>query len=289
MRVTIRRSIIYLVALFVLVWTVIPIYWLFNMTFMHRVEMVTIPTHLYPHTPTTNNLRAVLGYTSVGLDGKTVPPSGHARMIKLGLRNSVFVASIVTILTIIIAMPVAYAIGRLNFRYKTPLLVAILGARSYPPIAVVIPFFIMFLRLGILGTIHGLVIVYLSASVPLAVWVMMGFFGSLPQGAEWEARVDGCTRWQAFVKVLLPMSMPGLAATAIISFLSVWNEFNFAWILAGGSKATTLPVEVSGMFVLTFGSVNEAAAATALAILPPLLLAYFFQGYIKNLNIVNPL
>jgi multiple sugar transport system permease protein len=259
------------------------------MTFMHRVEMVTVPTHLYPHVPTLNNLRAVLGFNSIGLDGKEVLPSGHARMIKLGLRNSVLIASLVTVLTIIISMPVAYAMGRLNFRYKTPLLAAILGARSYPPIAVVIPFFILYLRLGLLGSIRGLVIVYLSASVPLAIWIMMGFFGSLPQSAEWEARMDGCTRWQAFTRVLMPMSLPGLAATAIISFLSVWNEFNFAWILAGGSNATTLPVEVSGMFVLTFGSPNEAAAATAIAILPPLLLAYFFQGYIKNLNIVNPL
>jgi multiple sugar transport system permease protein len=210
-------------------------------------------------------------------------------MIKLGLVNSFIISSIATILTIIIAMPVAYAMGRLNFPRKTFLLVAILGARSYPPIAVVIPFYMMFLRLNLLGTIHGLVLIYLSGTVPLAVWVMMGFFGSLPRSAEWEARMDGCTRWQAFTKVLLPMSLPGLAATAIISFLMVYNEFNFAWILAGGSKATTLPVAISGMFVLTFGSPNEAAAATALAILPPLLLAYFFQGYIKNLNIVNPL
>jgi multiple sugar transport system permease protein len=184
---------------------------------------------------------------------------------------------------------VAYAMGRLRFKHKNGILFAILGSRSYPPIAVVIPFFMLYQRIGLNGTHLGLVIIYLSATVPLAVWVMMGFFSSLPRSVEHEARIDGCTRWRAFTKVLLPMSGPGLAATAIISFLSVWNEFNFAFFLAGGSRATTLPPEIAGMFVLTYGSVTEAAAVTTLAVVPPLVLAYLFQGRFKNLNIVNPL
>ncbi len=284
-----RGILIYSLAALILVWTLVPIYWLLNMTLMYRVEMVTLPTHLYPHTPTLSNFQRVLGFASQSPTGETMPPSGHAEMIKLGLANSLILSCVVTILTVIIAMPVAYALGRLTFKHKNALLFAILGSRSYPPIAVVIPFFMLYLRLGLTGTHQGLVLIYLSATVPLAVWVMMGFFSSLPRSAEQEARIDGCTRWQAFSRVLLPMSWPGLAATAIISFLSVWNEFNFAFFLAGGSKATTLPPEVAGMFVLTYGSVNEAAAATALAIVPPLVLAYIFQGRIKSLNIVNPL
>jgi multiple sugar transport system permease protein len=289
MRGLTRNVVIYGFAILVLVWTVVPIYWLLNMTFMHRVEMVTVPTHLYPHEPTTFNFRRVLGFSSLDPSGNIVPPSGHSEMIRLGLMNSLILASTATVLTIFISMPVAYAMGRLKFKYKNSLLFAILGSRSYPPIAVVIPFFMLYQNLGLIGTHHGLVIIYLSATVPLAVWVMMGFFSSLPRSVEQEARLDGCTRWQAFTRVLLPMSWPGLAATAIISFLSVWNEFNFAFFLAGGSKATTLPPEIAGMFVLTFGSVNEAAAATALAVVPPLILAYIFQGRFKNLNIVNPL
>ncbi|MCL5998902.1 MAG: carbohydrate ABC transporter permease [Chloroflexi bacterium] len=284
-----RKVIIYALAALVLVWTVVPIYWLLNMTFMHRVEMVTVPTHLYPHMPTLFNFQRVLGISASGLSGEIVPPSGHAAMIKRGLANSLILSCVVTALTLVIAMPVAYALGRLNFKHKNKILFAILGSRSYPPITVVIPFFMLYQNVGLIGTHQGLVIIYLSATVPLAAWVMMGFFSSLPRSIEQEARLDGCTRWQAFARVLLPMSWPGLAATAIISFLSVWNEFNFAFFLAGGSKATTLPPEIAGMFVLTQGSATEAAAATTLAIVPPLLLAYVFQGRIKSLNIVNPL
>ena len=289
MRGLVHKVIIYALAALILVWTVVPIYWLLNMTFMHRVEMVTVPTHLYPHMPTLFNFQRVLGMNALGVSGEIVPPSGHAATIKRGLANSLILSCIVTGLTIAIAMPVAYALGRLTFKHKNKILFAILGSRSYPPITVVIPFFMLYQNLGLIGTHQGLVIIYLSATVPLAAWVMMGFFSSLPRSIEQEARLDGCTRWQAFTRVLLPMSWPGLAATAIISFLSVWNEFNFAFFLAGGSKATTLPPEIAGMFVLTQGSANEAAAATALAVVPPLLLAYLFQGRIKNLNIVNPL
>lgn len=285
----VRTAIIYVLAALVLVWTVVPIYWLLNMTFMHRVEMVTVPTHLHPHNPTLFNFQRVLGIDAVGVTGEIVSSSGHSTMIKRGLANSLILSCIVTGLTLVIALPVAYALGRLNFKHKNKILFAILGSRSYPPITVVIPFFMLYQTLGLLGTRQGLVIIYLSATVPLAAWVMMGFFSSLPRSVEQEARLDGCTRWQAFARVLLPMSWPGLAATAIISFLSVWNEFNFAFFLAGGSTATTLPPEIAGMFVLTYGSVTEAAAATTLAIVPPLVLACVFQGRIKSLNIVNPL
>jgi multiple sugar transport system permease protein len=289
MRSLLRNAVIYALAALVLVWTVVPIYWLLNMTFMHRVEMVTVPTHLYPHNPTLFNLQRVLGFDAVGVTGEIVPPSGHSTMIRTGLANSLILSCVVTALTLVIALPVAYALGRLTFKHRNKLLFAILGSRSYPPITVVIPFFMLYQAAGLIGTRQGLVIIYLSATVPLAAWVMMGFFSSLPRSVEHEARLDGCTRWQAFTRVVLPMSWPGLAATAIISFLSVWNEFNFAFFLAGGSKATTLPPEIAGMFVLTYGSVTEAAAATAVAIVPPLVLAYVFQGRIKSLNIVNPL
>jgi multiple sugar transport system permease protein len=248
-----------------------------------------VPTHLYPHQPTLSNFQRVLGISSLGVGGEVVPPSGHAPTIRQGLVNSLILSCVVTLLTIAIALPVAYAMGRLRFKHRNGLLFAILGSRSYPPVTVVIPFFILYQNLGLIGTRQGLIIIYLSATVPLAVWVMMGFFSSLPRSVEQEARLDGCTRWQAFSRVLLPMSWPGLAATAIISFLSVWNEFNFAFFLAGGSPASTLPPEVAGMFVLTYGSVNEAAAVTAVAVVPPLLLAYVFQGRIKSLNIINPL
>jgi len=236
------------------------------------------------------NYLRILGVDDiVGYGGKVYGPSGHADLVINGLRNSLIIASVTALISMLLGLPVAYAMGRLNFRYKNTLLFGILFSRSYPPIAIVIPFFILTQRLGLRGTYHGMILMYLSVTVPLVVWIMMGFFASLPRTAEREARVDGCSRFGAFYRVMLPMSWSGVAASAIIAFMFAWNEFVFAYILSAGTKVQTLPATIAGMFFQAFGEPGELTGAAFLGILPPLILAFVFQRRIRQLNIVDPL
>lgn len=282
-----RKPLTYALAILLAVWTIVPIYWLLNMSLMFKPELLSVPTHLAPQDPTLSNYTRLFGATAMGPGGELLP-IGQAPIIRRGLVNSFVVAVLVTLLTMAIALPVAYALGRLRFRGRTPMLFAIITSRSYPPIAVVIPFFYLYSQVGLQGTIRGLVIIYLSMTIPMVVWVMTSFFGSLPRTVEAAARVDGNTRWQAFWRVVLPMSWPGIAVATAISFMICWNEFAFSQILAAGSEAQTFPPALSTMF-FQVSQPNEMAAASILAIVPPALLAYLFQRRIRSLNLVDPL
>ena len=245
---TARRILVYVLAALLVIWTLVPMYWLLNMSLMFKTEFLAVPTHLYPHDPTISNYSRLFGATAIGPGGAELPVIGQASMIQNGLRNSVIVALIVTVLTMLVSLPVAYALGRLGFRGRTAMLFAIITSRSYPPIAIIIPFVLLYSQIGLQGTMRGLVLIYLTLTIPLVVWVMTGFFSSLPRTVEAAARVDGNTRWQAFYRVILPMSWPGIAVTTAICFMVCWNEFAFSQFLAAGSEAQTLPPAIATFF-----------------------------------------
>jgi multiple sugar transport system permease protein len=283
-----RRLLIYGFAALLLVWTLVPIYWLLNMSLMFKTELLSVPTHLYPHDLTVSNYTRLFGATAIGPGGAELPVIGQAPIIQQGLRNSLIVAVVVTILTMIISLPVAYALGRLQFRGRTAMLFAIITSRSYPPIAIVLPFVLLYSQVGLQGTVRGLVIIYLTLTIPMIIWVMTSFFSSLPRTVEAAARVDGNTRWQAFYRVILPMSWPGIAVATAISFMVCWNEFVFSQFLAAGSTAQTLPPAISTFF-FQISQPTEMAAVSIISIIPPALLAYLFQSRIRSLNLVDPL
>ncbi|MCA9862937.1 MAG: carbohydrate ABC transporter permease [Thermomicrobiales bacterium] len=284
---TVRRFFTYVAAVILVIWTLFPIYWLLNMSLMFKPELLSVPTHLWPHEPTLSNYTRLFGATAMGPGGE-LPPIGQAASIRRGLVNSAIVAVAVTALTMIVALPVAYALGRLQFRGRAALLFGIIASRSYPPISIVVPFFFLYSKTGLQGTLQGLILIYLTLTVPMVVWVMTSFFGSLPRTVEAAARVDGNTRFQAFTRVILPMSWPGISVATAISFLICWNEFTFSQILAAGSTAQTFPPALSTMF-FQVSQPSEMAAASIIAIIPPAILAYLFQKRIRSVNLVDPL
>jgi multiple sugar transport system permease protein len=285
---SLKRVVIYVGAVLLLLWTVIPVYWLLNLAFMFNVEMIAVPTHFYPHNFTLSNFLRLFNQATPGPTGQIMLPVPHGPLVQRGLVNSLIIAAITTPLTLAIALPIAYVLGRFAFPHKGKVMMAILLSRAYPPMAAIIPFFGMYLTLGLRGTHFGLTIVYLSGTIPLIVWIMMGFFNALPKSLEAAARVDGCTRFQAFYRVMIPMALPGIAACAVITFLSVWNEFLFSFLLNSGSNALTFPPTLSNMFFQYFYP-TEAAAATVLGMAPVAVIAFVFQRWIRNLNIVDPL
>jgi multiple sugar transport system permease protein len=283
-----RNVIIYGAAVLLAIWTIIPIYYIINISLMYKEEMVSVPAHLFPQTPTISTYLRIFDIQTYGPTGNKLDPVGQSFLVRQGWLNSFKVAIPVTIVTMLVALPIAYAMGRLQFKGKMGLLLGLLSTRSYPPIATIIPFSALFLVLGLGSSIWGLILIYLTLTIPLISWIMSGFFASLPRNVEHAARVDGLTRWGAFVKVLVPMAMPGVSACAVIAFLTCWNEFTFSLILATGSTSQTYPPTLAGMLWM-YAQINEVAAVCVMGLIPPAVLAFLFQRRIRSLNIVNPL
>jgi multiple sugar transport system permease protein len=284
-----RRSILlYAGALLLALWTLIPVYWLVNMSFTHQKEI--LDARLLPAHPTLCNYARIVSDTvqCPTLEGTAYQAIGQASGVRRGLGNSLIIAIVVTLLTMLIALPVAYSLGRFQFKGRTALLMTIVTGRAYPPIAILIPFFALYQKLKLIGTLQGLVIIYLTITVPLIIWILTGFFASLPRNLEALARTDGCTRLGALYRVIVPAAMPGVSACAVIAFLASWNEFTFAFMLAPGTAAAPFPPTLSGMF-FQISYPGENAAAAVMALIPVAILAYLFQRRIRTLNIVNPL
>jgi multiple sugar transport system permease protein len=150
-----------------------------------------------------------------------------------------------------------------------------------------VSFYILGQSLGLVGTVHGLVIMNLTVTLPIMTWVLMGVFASLPVEVERAARVDGCSRLQALRLVVFPMALPGITAVGLLTFLLVYNEFLFSWILVQGTPAQTLQPTLASMWFM-IGELNIMAAANSLGLIVPIAIAIIFQRYITQLRIVDP-
>ena len=176
------------------------------------------------------------------------------------------------------------------FPFKTTMLFGLLTTRLLPPIAILIPYFIFKVH-WFNCTFFSLFIVYLTSVVPLLTWMLMGYFSNLPIELEKAGRMDGCSRIQILTKVLIPLSMPGISTCFMIAFLFAWNELLFGLILTGGSNSQTLSPALLAISPLTsvgYSGVPLFASACILSIVPPLILALYFQKFISNLNFVDP-
>ena len=172
---------------------------------------------------------------------------GQASAVGRAFGNSLFVSLPVAIVGTAVAVLGGYAFGRFRFRFKNTLLFVLLTMRVLPPIAVIIPYYLIFKTIGLVGNAFGLIIIYLTAVVPLLTWVLMGYFGSLPGDIERAARIDGCSRLGVLWHIMIPMARPGISAAFVIAFLMAWNELLFGIVLVGGSPAETLSPALLGL------------------------------------------
>jgi len=155
----------------------------------------------------------------------------------------------------------------------------ILSIRMFPPIAAIIPFFLLYKQLGLIDTRIGLIIAYTGFNLPFAVWIMRGFFDEVPRELDEAALIDGCSPIKVFVRVVLPLAAPGLVATAIFAMIFSWNEFMFALILSR-SRSQTMPVGVMG-FITHRGVIwGEIMAAASVIMLPMIVFTFIAQKYL---------
>ncbi len=193
------------------------------------------------------------------------------------IRNSLVVAGVTTLFCVALAAPCAYALARLRFRGRDAVLAGMLAVSVFPQISIVSPLFVLLRALGLIDTYPGLVLPYLTFSTPLAVWLLTGYFRQLPAELEQAARVDGAGRLRTLWSIVLPVAAPGIATTAIVTFVYCWNEFLFALSFTVSPERRTVPVAIAlfrGRYQVPWG---EVLAAAIVATLPVAALVLAFQ------------
>jgi multiple sugar transport system permease protein len=243
-----------------------PILWIIFSSFKSRIDIISSPPK-FIFTPVIDNYARVFQMDT----------------IVQGLKNSLIVVPCTVALGFLLGVPVAYIFARFSFKRKKDLRFFILSLRFMPPIAVVIPFFTIWLRLGLLDTKIGLIVTYMTISVSSMIWLVIECFRRIPIEYEEAAQLEGLDHLQVLVKISLKIALPSILGMTIFVFILVWNEFFLAFVLTS-HNAVTMPV-ASAAFAVVGMEVpwGQICASITLLLLPPLVLSYFFMKYLPNI------
>jgi multiple sugar transport system permease protein len=198
----------------------------------------------------------------------------------LYMRNSVFVAGTTTILSIVVGVLGGYSLSRFRFRGREAFGLTLLALYMFPPVLLLIPVFIILRTEGLFDSPFGLIVAYTTFSLPFCIWMLKGYFDTIPPDLEEQAMVDGCTRVGSMVRVLLPLSGAGIASTAIFSFILAWNEFMYANALIHTDEWKTVTVGMPSFAGQYMTELGIMLAASTLVVIPVLFLFLFLQKYI---------
>jgi arabinogalactan oligomer/maltooligosaccharide transport system permease protein len=204
--------------------------------------------------------------------------SGESFWIWAG--NSMIVSIGTTIAGLALSIPAAYAFSRFKFSGRPQAMFSFLLVQMFPGIIIIVPYFMVMKSLGLLNSHLGLILAYSVTALPLCVWMLKGFFDTVPKELEEAALLDGCNRFEIFARIILPLSLPAIAVTALFSFLAAWNEFLLALTFNTSNDMYTLPVGLASMISATGQSWGDFAAASLLVSLPVVILFIVFQRFL---------
>lgn len=254
-----------------------PLYWVVTMAVKPKAEE-NPPGIIYwkPQNPTLKNYKDVLNLSNTS-DSPFATAKSYSALTPL--KNSFLAAGFGTLLALAVGVFAAYGIARFRSGGKE-LPFQILQLRMFPPAAVVIPLYFMFVYLHLWNTLQGLILIYAAVTFPFVVWLMRSFFQDVPREVAEAAIVDGCTQWGAFYKAVLPMVKGGLAATALFVFILNWSDFLIALVISGDNTITA-PVFLNGLQSAGAGQeYGPQAALGIILILPPAILGLAIQRYL---------
>lgn len=283
-----KKIMIYFFAILVALFFISPVSWLISASFQKESDLLKIPPRFIPKSPSGESYLKLLAsdfYEKTKSDDEGVRSYSVPNQAKLfpgALLNSLIISVSTTLICLITGSLTAYTITRLKFKGRNLLFFGILGSRMVPSLALVIPFFMLANKLGLIDKKSWLILVYCSFTLPYVIWMLRGFFDSIPRDLEDAARIDGCTRVGTIFKIIYPMIFPGLIAAGIFSFMQTWNEFFYALIMTNTGKAFTVPV-VSGMFASEL-DIDYTLMITSgvLTMIPPIIFTFIFQKYILS-------
>lgn len=263
------RVLIHTCALLVSVVILAPFAWMVVASISTPGDLIARPYQWWPRDATLSRYADILhGGTDV------------AGAFRQSIVNSTIVAGSTVVVSTVVGVLGGYAFAMLRFRFRRVTLLVFLVTYMLPPIALLIPLYLMLSALGLINTRLGLIVVYCAYVTPFVLWILANYFLTLPPELEEAARVDGCSRLGALWRVMLPIARPGLFATIMFAFLLAWDEFLYALIFTSTGAAKTIPVAIadfSGRYDTDFGLV---ASGGLIASVPPVLLAIAFQRYV---------
>ena len=246
----------------------LPLLWMFSTSLKGSAEQFLSPPHWIPQQPTLEN------YTRIFFSERRT--SGNFGTYFL---NSLYISLMTTVLAIAIALPAAYAFSRFKFPGKDSAYFAVLARNMFPLIVFLIPIFTIMRTLGWINTYTGLIVAYLTFTLPLAIWLLKGFFDGIPNELEKAARIDGCTRFGAFLRVIVPLTASGMTAAGVNAFIQAWNEYGFARQLTESASMRTIPVGLAYFFTENTADWGGLMAAAFLFSVPVVVLFMIIQRF----------
>jgi len=263
-RKVLANGMVYAASALVLLLFLAPILWVLVISFKLRKDIFTWPPSIVDFAPTLANYANVL--------------SGSGKFVSF-IGNSVIVALVSTAIALTVGTLGAYGLSGRRKPRSVAMSYWMLSFRMMPPVALVIPYYVLFQQAGLLGHLGAIALTHSVFSVAIVLWMTKSFFDEIPPEIEEAALIDGASDWQVFRLVVMPIAKAALAASAIFAFITSWNEFLFAVILSK-SSTYTVPVAISTFVGEVYVSWGELAAATILAILPALVIAFLGQRYL---------
>jgi multiple sugar transport system permease protein len=257
--------------LFILAWTLVPLYWTLNSSLQTDAQITSRPAHYLPPTPSLKHYVSLLGGSS-----------DVATAIRRSTLNIFVECAAATVVTVVLATLASYAFARMQFRFGKALFFSVLFTMAFPPYTTLIPLYRIMTDLGLVNTYTGIVLVYVSGFLPLATWILYNYMSSLPVAIEEASQVDGASRMQVLWHVVLPLSLPGVISTAIITFLFAWAQFLFPLVLSSDLSTQPLTVVIAALQGRHTIPLTLMSAAGIVAIVVPAVIALTFNRYIVS-------
>jgi multiple sugar transport system permease protein len=250
----------YTITSMVVFFSLLPFVWFLNTSLKTQIDVTAMPPTLIPSGSLSFYQSAIEQYKLLHY-----------------VKNSAIVAGASTLLTLLISVFAGYALSRLRIKYKGLIMGSLLLVSMFPQISIAGPVWKILQSIGWLNTYQGLILPYVTLTLPLGVWILASFFKELPEELEDAAKIDGCSRVQTLFKVIIPLAAPGVFTAAILVFIYAWNEFFFALLIMTQQEYQTLPVGIvmfQGQYTMPWG---EIAAASTVATVPLVLIVFIFQ------------
>lgn len=259
---------VHVVLIFFCIWSLFPVLWILSTSFKLRQDVFTTKINLLPPTFTLENYKYLLTFDN--------------GLFLIWIKNSVMIAALTTLWGVFLAATCAYAFSRFNFKGKHMGMQLFLLSQMFPGVILIVPLYNIMSKLGLLNQYWGLILAYSTVSLPFCVFMLKGFFDTIPKELEEAALVDGLTIWGTFYRIVMPLSVPGIAVTAFFSFVTAWNEFMFALTFMTDQKLFTLPVGLR-TFVFEFRTDWHWMSAGAIIVTIPVLIFFLYaQKYLVS-------
>lgn len=242
---------------------IFPLLWIVSTSLKNEEDLFALPLQLIPENPT------LQAFKQVWID----------RPFLSYFRNSLFIVSVATFISVAFSVFAGYGLSRFQFRGRGAFMAFLLSSQLFPSIMLLIPFYKIYMTLGLINTHAALIITYVSFTVPFCTWIMRGYFNGISKDLDQAAQIDGAGRTRVFLAIILPLSWPGVAATSIYSFIAGWNEYIFALVLTQEEEMKTVPVGIGQLIGEYRIDWAQLMAASLYALIPLTIVFIFFNRY----------